>query len=233
MKQTFFALMILVGVLVFRSGPALAEDVPGVQEHPLVSRYPGQEIRWQEIENHRPYRVPVGEVTGYRTITDWIDTEGLVTRTFYRYEGSDRTYSEMYLNYLQAFEAQGFEILARGNSTDRKGVAIGSRRWLEVHLAENAINKAGEVGTMAAGTSSSGGAAALVARKERATGTVYAVLVAEQHSATYVGVLIDIVEVQAAQTAWFPWMPRPSGRRFWNMVGWSSVASTSSTTRPY
>ena len=56
-----------------------AEDIAGIQEHPLISRYPGQDIRWQHIENHLPYRVPVGPVTGYRTIGDWLDIAGRVT----------------------------------------------------------------------------------------------------------------------------------------------------------
>lgn len=179
---------------------ASAEDIAGVQEHPLISRYPGQEIRWQHIENFMPYRVATGPVTGYRAIDDWIDVEGRVTRTFYRYEGSDRTYGEIYKNYLDALTAEDFEILGQGNSPDRKGAGVGSRRWLEVVYRENAVTKPGEVGKFFAGTSSSGGAGSIVARKERAAGTVYVVLSVEQHSANYVGTLIDIIEVEAAET---------------------------------
>ena len=61
---------LLAGFLVLLAGVqgAVAQDVAGVQEHPMVQRYPGQDIRWQLIENYRRYRVPVGAVTGYRTI---------------------------------------------------------------------------------------------------------------------------------------------------------------------
>ena len=179
---------------------ANAQDADDVIEHPLISRYPGQDIPWQHIENFQPYRVPTGPVTGYRTIGDWIDTQGRVTRTFYRYRGEERTFSEIYLNYLESLRDQDFEILLDGVSADRRGTGPGSRQWAEVLFRENVTSKPGEVTTMFAGTSSSGGAAALVAHKERAAGNVYVVINVEQHAADYVGALIDIVEVAAAET---------------------------------
>lgn len=180
--------------------PASAEDIDGVVEHPMISRYPGQEIRWQQIENYMPYRVPVGPVTGYRAIAEWIDTEGRVTRTFYRLQGEDRSFSEVYGNYLDSLRGQGFEIVAQGMSADRKGVAPGSRQWMDVLYRQNPTGKPGEVSTMFAGSASSGGAGSIVARRERAAGTAYVVISVEQHAADYVGTLIDIVEVEAAET---------------------------------
>ena len=179
---------------------AAAQDIEGVVEHPMIERYPGQVIAWQHIENYQPYKVAVGPVTGYRQIGDWIETEGRVTRTFYKYEGEDRSYSEVYKNYLDALNAEGFEILGEGMSADRKGAAVGSRQWMEGTFRENPATKPGAVGTMFSGTSSSGGAGAIVASKERAAGTAYVVIYVEQHSKNYVGTLIDIVEVEAAET---------------------------------
>jgi len=199
MKYPIVARLVLI-LAASAAASAGAQDIDGVTEHPMISRYPGQEIRWQHIENYMPYRVPVGPVTGYRTIGEWIDTAGRVTRTFYRLEGPDRSFSEVYRNYLDALRAQDFEILAQGISEDRKGTAPGSRQWMEVLFQQNAASKPGEVGTMFSGTSSSGGAGSLVARKERAAGTVYAVINVEQHAADYVGTLIDIIEVEAAET---------------------------------
>ncbi|MEZ5572133.1 MAG: OmpA family protein [Halioglobus sp.] len=194
---------LLLSLILFGSGlsaAAQAQDIEGIQEHPLLTRYPGQEIRWQHIENYMPFRVAVGPVTGYRQIADWIDTEGRVTRTFYRYKGTDRSYAEFYLNYLQALKEQGFEILGEGLSVDRKGTGVGSRSWSEVYFIANPAGKPGEVGTFFSGTSSSGGAGAIVARKERAAGTVYVIIGVEQHASDYVGALVDIVEVKAAET---------------------------------
>lgn len=181
-------------------GAVAAQDIPDTFEHPMVTRYPGQDIRWQTIENNRPYRVAVGAVTGYRSIDDWIDTDGRVTRTFYRYQGTDRDYSEIYLNYREAFAAQGFEFLGEGLFDDRRGTDVGTRQWLDVYLAENPFTAAGEVGTMAAGTSSAGGAGSFVAQRDRAAGLVYVVVTVEQHAEDYVGTLIDIIEVAPAET---------------------------------
>lgn len=197
MKSVFWLVSVMV---LFASFGAVAEDVDGVTEHPLLKRYPGQEIRWQQIENYMPYSVPVGPVTGYRTIGDMITTEGRVTRTFYRLEGTERSYSEVYKNYLDALRAEDFEILASGFSPDRKGNAVGSRSWIEVAYRANPTTKPGEVGTLYSGTSSSGGAGSIVARRDRVAGTVYVVITVEQHSAAYVGALVDIIEVAPAET---------------------------------
>ena len=179
---------------------AMAEDIEGVVEHPMIERYPGQVIAWQHVENYQPYKVAIGPVTGYRAISDWIETEGRVTRTFYKYKGSDRTFSKIYKNYLDALLTENFEILGRGMSDDRRGVDVGSRQWMDVTFQTNPATKPGEVGTMFSGTSSSGGAGAIVAKKERAAGTAYVVVYVEQHAKDYVGTLIDIVEVEAAET---------------------------------
>lgn len=182
------------------AGTAIAEDVDGVQEHPMIERYPGQEIRWQKIENYMPYEIAIGPVTGYRKIDDWIETQGRVTRTFYALEGEDRTYSEVYLNYLEALKGQDFEILAEGIAPDRKGTGPGTTNWIGVAYAANPLAEQGQQNYLFSGTSSSGGAGSIVARKERSSGTVYVVLTVEQHSKSYIGALIDIIEVEAAET---------------------------------
>lgn len=179
---------------------ALAQDMAGVVEHPMVTRYPGQSIRWQSIENFRPYRVPLGAVDGYRAISDWADVEGRVTRTFYARNGADRGYDEILLNFRDAFAAEGFEIRAQGFSPSRRGPDVGSRPWLDVYLQENPFTVPGEVGAMAAGTSSQGGQGAFVAWRDRAAGPVWVVVTVEQHSADMVGALIDIIEIAGAET---------------------------------
>lgn len=199
-SRHLFIVPLLFACTIQLAPAAFAQDIDGVQEHPLVTRYPGQEIRWQQIENYMPYRIPIGPVTGYRQIGDWIDTQGRVTRTFYRYQGTDRGYAEVYKNYLDALTAEGFDILAQGISADRRGAAVGSRQWSEILFRENPATKPGEVGTLFSGTSSSGGAGAIVATKERAAGIVYVLINVEQHSAKYIGTLIDIIEEEAAET---------------------------------
>ncbi|KAA3651723.1 MAG: OmpA family protein [Proteobacteria bacterium] len=188
-------------LLIFLFTPLInAQDIDGVIEHPMIERYPGQVIAWQHIENYQPYQVPVGPVSGYRQIADWIETEGRVTRTFYKYEGQDRSYAEVYKNYLDALNNEGFTILGEGMFADRKGNEVGSRQWMEVVFRVNPATKPGAVGTMFSGTASSGGAGAIVASKERAVGTAYVLIFVEQHSKNYIGTLIDIIEVEAAET---------------------------------
>ncbi|MEM8633964.1 MAG: OmpA family protein [Pseudomonadota bacterium] len=200
MRRIIFALSFAIGSLVLPGG-AVAEDIDGVEEHPMIERYPGQEIRWQKIENYMPYEIAVGPVTGYRRIDDWIETEGRVTRTFYALEGEERTFSEIYLNYLDALKAQDFEILAEGVAPDRRGNRIGGTSWIGVAYAANPITEQGaEVNSLFAGTATGGGSGSIIARKERAAGTAYVVFTVEQHASDYIGALIDIVEVAAAET---------------------------------
>lgn len=194
--------MLLLGLLLALPPASPAADVDGAADHPMVSRYPGQEIRWYQVENYRPYQVPAGPVTGYRTIGEWIETAGRVTRIFYAYEGTDRTHEEIWQNYLDGLRDAGFEIIGSGSPRTRAGANdIGGRTWQGVVYTTNPWNAPGsEVGTLAAGTATSGGSAAVVARKERAAGTAYVVINVEQHSAEYVGALVDIIEEEAVET---------------------------------
>lgn len=193
-KNTLVLLIVLFTPLIN------AQDIDGVIEHPMIERYPGQVIAGQHIENYQPYKVPLDPVTGYRQIADWIETEGRVTRTFYKYEGPDRSYDEVYKNYLDALNNEGFTILGEGMSADRKGNEVGSRQWMEVVFRTNPATKPGAVGTLFSGTASSGGAGAIVTSKERPVGTAYVLIFVEQHAKNYIGTLIDIIEVEAAKT---------------------------------
>lgn len=200
MKNSYIAIIVLTLTQLPILATAIAEDIEDAIEHPMIERYPGQQIKWQKIENYMPYNLPVGPVTGYRKIDDWIKTEGRVTRTFYALESKERSFSEVYINYLDALKSQDFEIIGQRMSQDRRGTKIGSQNWIGVAYAANPIGESGEVNTIFAGTSSSGGAGAIVAKKERAAGTAYVVVTVEQHSANYVGTLVDIIEVEAAES---------------------------------
>jgi outer membrane protein OmpA-like peptidoglycan-associated protein len=187
-------------LLIALSGTADAADIDDAIEHPMISRYPGQEIRWQSIDNFREYRIPVGPVTGYRSIDEWIDLQGRVTRTLYVYPGTDRAWTEIFLDYRKAFLDQGFELLADGSSDTRRGVEVGSGQWMDVYLRANPPRGPGEVGTMAAGTATAGGQGVFIAMRDRAAGPAYVVVTVEQHAEDYVGTLIDIVEVEAPES---------------------------------
>lgn len=198
--------------LVIATAVAQAQDIAGTSEHPMITRYPGQDIRWQTIENFRPFRVPLGPVTGYREIGDWADVEGRVTRSFYARRGQDRGYDEIYLNFREAFAASGFQIRAEGLSPDRRGNGIGSRPWLDVYLGANPFTAPGEVTSLSAGTSSQGGQGVFVAWRDRAAGLVWVVVTVEQHSDDLVGTLVDIIEIDTAETGLVAVDPEAIGR---------------------
>jgi len=185
----------------FVAGEASPDDADGCESHPAVSRYPGTVLAWCETENYREFRVPLDKVTGYRQIGEWEDTAGRLTRNFFRYEGEDRTHGEVYLNYLEALKAAGFEILGNGLFPTRnvKG-DIGGRNWQGIYYTTNKWGKGGGVNTLAAGTSSSGGSGSVVARKRRADGPMYVVVNIEQHSKDEIGVLVDVLEAKEAET---------------------------------
>ena len=137
--------------------------------------------------------------SGYRQVDDWAELEGRVTRTFYARPGTDRTYDEVYRNFLEAFAQEGFEIRAEGLSPTRSGTDVGGRQWLGIYLDANPFTAPGEVGTIAAGSSSQGGAGSFVAFKDRAAGPVWVVVTVEQNAEDYIGTLIDIVEIETAE----------------------------------
>jgi len=182
------------------AAPAWA-DVEGAADHPALSRYPGSVIEWYLVENYRPYRVPVGPVTGYKAIDDWEDAAGRVTRIFYSLKGPDRTHTEVWANFKEALGAAGFDIIAEGLYPERNvGKDIGGGSWLGVYYGENAWSDTGAVGKLTSGTSTAGGTGAVFGKKERAEDTIYVLVSLEQHSAEEVAILVDVVETAKAET---------------------------------
>lgn len=180
---------------------AAAADLDGAADHPLISRYPGSEIAWYEMDNHRPYKLAVGPVTGYRAISDWIETEGRVTRIYYALDNSGRTEQEVFLNYRKALEDAGFEILAAGASeAGTRGGDVGTRQWQQVFLGANPWRSGGAVNEMVSGSATSGGRGTVIAKKERAAKTAYVAVSVYRFREDRIGTLVDVVETAAAQT---------------------------------
>lgn len=123
---------ILIFLISQMTNAASAEDIAGSHDHPIITRHPGSVIEWYSIDNYRPYKVPIGPVTGYRKIDDWIETEGRVTRIYYALDGGARSDSEVYKNYQDALITAGFSILAEGLSpASDRGVGVGSRNGVK------------------------------------------------------------------------------------------------------
>lgn len=180
---------------------APAQDVENSADHPLITRYPGSIIQTYIVENHRPYKIALGPVTGYREIGEWLETAGQLTRIYYALEGGGRTHSEVYLNYEKALKDAGFEILAEGLFTESsRKPDIGSRNWQGVFFAANPWESDGPIGNLVKGSETSAGSGTIIGRKERAAGTVYVAVSVVHYSDAHIGTLVDVLEEAAAET---------------------------------
>ena len=184
--------LILTLILFLVSGYVHSQDIDGSKDHPLITRYPGSEIKAYEENNFREYWVATGPETGYKTIDDWIETKGQITRIYYELEGTV-TLSEIYGNYLSALEKEGFEILAKGNHVSRNvSKEVGGGSWLGTFYARNKYeNTAIRLGH---GTSTAGGTCYIAAKLTRGGGTVYIALGGREHSSERKIFMVDIIE---------------------------------------
>lgn len=97
------------------AGSALAKDVAGSKDHPLVGRYIGSEISaytFADFDAQRFIRAPVDFRADGEAFTDAnsYQVEGKVTRI--RYEApKDRSTLEIMRNYEDSLKAKGFEVV--------------------------------------------------------------------------------------------------------------------------
>ncbi len=191
----------LIYAMAAATTPASAQDAAECTDHGAITRYPGSVLQWCKTDNYLPYKIPVGPVTGYRTIGEWLETEGRVTRNFYSLTGGERTHPEVWKNYRDALAAAGFEIIAEGmfpESNVKKD--IGGGGWLGIYYINNPWGENGPVNKVVSGTSSSGGTGVVFGKKERADDTIYVLVSLEQHSSDEVAALITVVETKKAET---------------------------------
>jgi hypothetical protein len=178
MTKTHFSLLI---ILLFGSALFAQKDVDGAKDHPAISRYPGSVISWYKVESYMPYSIAIGPITGYRYIGERLETEGRVTRIFYEFDGG-RTHSEIYQNYRDALQKEGFEILAKGVFVGRNiQREAGGGSWIGVAYAPQRYPQ-GPGSKMFHGTSSSGGTGAIVAKKARAEGNLFVMVFIRQYT---------------------------------------------------
>ena len=94
--------------------PGLTSDIPGAKDHPLIPRYEGSTIFGYKVERYSEATMPLGPATktydAKRGFEKFEKLEGPRTRILYL-APRDRTSLEVYRNYRNALEKQGFATL--------------------------------------------------------------------------------------------------------------------------
>lgn len=117
---------------------ALAQDIAGSADHPMVSRYTGQVVGWHRIENVMPDKAPAGPVEGYRTIPKFERADGRVTRIFYKLETAGKTHTEVWRNSSDAIKEAGFTIIVGGVFAESSvSGGVGGGGWQDTIYRDN------------------------------------------------------------------------------------------------
>lgn len=191
-------LVLILLAFIYPVMPYQAEDVAGSQDHPILTRFPGSEIKWYDVQSFSPYHIPTGAVIGFGSIEEWTATQGQLTRIYYELQGTN-TQTEVYANYKKALEEAGFDILTAGIFTQSsRKLDIGSRRWLGHAYKRNELPPKGI--RLLSGTSTSGGTGYIAASKDRAAGTVFVAIGIAQYRDDIIATMIDVIEVDDVKT---------------------------------
>lgn len=170
-------------------------DAAGCEDHPMISRYPGSVLIWCSAEDFQEYHIATGSVTGYRYIDEWTALEGKVYRHNYELYDETKSMNEVYLNYRNALQRAGFEILAAGSDPNRtRRNDVGGSTWVGVAYIKNPLPQTSK-SRLFLGSSSSGGYGHVAAKMARPDGDVYIVVTVYQQMSNRIITQIDITEV--------------------------------------
>lgn len=170
-------------------------DATDCADHPVISRFPGSTLIWCSADNFAEYHIATGPVTGYRHIDEWTSVEGKVYRHNYELLNATATMNEVYLNYRNALQRAGFELLAAGSDPNRtRRNEVGGSTWIGVAYIKNPLPQTSK-SRLFLGSSSSGGHGHVAAKLSRPEGDIYVVVTVYQQSATRIVTQIDVTEV--------------------------------------
>lgn len=193
--RSFFPIVALAFVGCASVSVAVAKDVAGAKDHPLVGRYAGAEItkyKSSDFDEQRLVNAPIDIKADGEKFTEGnsVKVEGKVVRIWYD-APKDRSSLEIMKNYEESLKAKGFETLfACANETCFKG-ATSPYRFNFVG-GDEAINyRYGD------------GVRYLLARASRQTGDVYAaIIIGDSNSGPLVRVIaVDLKPMQTGQIA--------------------------------
>ncbi len=170
-----------------------AQDIEGSKDHPIITRYPGAEIRYYEEQKFISYGIAVGPQTGYKEIKQWITAEGKLTRIYYHITGKT-TVTEIYRNYLTALSKGGFSILAQGiDDTRNVSEKVGGRTFLGTFYDKNPFPASKNI-KLLTGSSTVGGTSYIASNLKKPGLDIYVVVSGAQYQANEKVVMVDILE---------------------------------------
>ncbi|MGM0500933.1 MAG: DUF4892 domain-containing protein, partial [Bacillota bacterium] len=143
------------------------EDVPGSEDHPAISRFPGSYIRYYNEKNYGEFTLPFSElqeVDDEKLPQEDKNIEGEITRNFYVIPDGHSAL-EVFRNYETALEEAGFDILRKQEKDF--GYGFSSNRYSINWSASEGSNIKG------IGVGENNRQFYLAARLERAEGDVY------------------------------------------------------------
>lgn len=196
--MTRFTLFSLFFALILPAFLTAQGDVPGAEDHPLLTRYPGSQIAWYQTEKYFEYDLATGPISGYRNIKEREQHAGQLYRIYYEIPGSPEEVSigEVYADYLRAFQEAGITVLNK--ALKPKANEFGGSQWIGVALGKQQPPHS-PASKLFAGTASAGGNFALMGRVDRPAGPVYVAIYGERHSSKIVNFLVDILETKDAE----------------------------------
>jgi len=127
-KASFIVLVALITLSILISPEVMAfpdevpaEDLPGSQDHSLISRFPGSYIRYFNYKDYDEFTLPLNRLDqadfseNYQPYADQdLRLEGRMTQAFYLVPDNHSTL-EIYRNYEEVLKDNGFEIIAAQN----------------------------------------------------------------------------------------------------------------------
>lgn len=105
-------------------GAAVADDISGSADHPLITRYPGTEIAAYQTTDFREFRVATGPLTENSerdAMPPMFEGEGKVTSITYHAEEESVSALQIFRNFQNAFDEAGFQEIYSCDSENECG----------------------------------------------------------------------------------------------------------------
>ena len=186
MRRSVVLLMCVGVALMVPAALTFAEDGQ-IEDHPLISRFPGAEFYQAQVTEFDEYLLPLAPLERNR-LTDTRTLEGKVTQIQYSVEG--RSTLEVYRSYQSALRGAGFEVLFENDADSWNPTAYWVQRVYDPHgIYWKSSRRSTFVGN---------GFRYLAARLEHPDGDVYVTLYTTPARDNTI-IQLDVIETQPMQ----------------------------------